>query len=146
MADPVVSSVRVQRPWTVSVGLGSPDLLRAEVTRSVGDSFSVGGAIGFGPIGVQGSANAYWHALRSPNHGHSLILGAGLDVAPGVAAMAGNGGVYLGADASLGWEWRASFGLTTRATVGPAAYVGVSGPRPDSFVAPKGTLTLGWSF
>ena len=140
MADPV-SSVRIARPWTVSVGLGSPDILRIDVSRTVTDSFAVSAAVGFGPLGAMGSVNGHWHALRGPSH--SLVLATGVSVAPGVAQMAGNG-LYVGADANVGWEYRAPCGFTSRLSVGPAAYYGTE--RSEFMLAPKGTATLGWSF
>ena len=117
MGDPVASvpSVRIQRPWTIVGGVGlSSDLLRVEATRSIGDAFSVGGAVGYGPLGLATSANGYWHALRSPTSGHSLIVGAGLNLAPGVAALAGSGRTMFGGDVTVGWEYRGSSGFTAR--------------------------------
>ena len=148
MAEPIAAapSVRLQRPWTVSAGLGSPDLVRVDLTYSINDAFTVGGALGFGPLGAMGSANGLFHALRSPNHGHSLTLGVGLAVAPGIAQMAGNG-AYVGADANLGWEYRSeACGFTSRLSVGPALYAGFGGPQPEVFVVPKAVATVGWSF
>lgn len=129
----------------MSAGLGSPDLLRLSLTHSLTDSFTVGGAIGFGPLGAMASADGMIHALRSANHGHSLIVGAGIAVAPGIAQLAGNG-LYVGADANLGWEYRASCGFTARLSAGPAVYAGFGAKQPEVFVAPKATATIGVSF
>lgn len=172
MGDTTVPSVRIERPWTIVGGIGLPaDLLRVEVTRSIGDQFSVGGAVGYGPLGLATSANGYWHALRSPTHGHSLIVGAGLNLAPGVGALAGSGHVSFGGDVSAGWEYRSRSGFTMRLSAGPALWANVvpgqeAAPpltRPDgsvipltgvpatsthleSFWAPKVALSFGGSF
>ena len=138
-----VPTIRTTRPTSFIGGIGSPDVFRFELTRSITDAFSIGGAIGFGPLGLQASANGFWHALRSPNHGNSLIIGAGLNVAPGIVALAGDG-TYFGTDLSVGWEYRAPCGFTWRLSLGPAAYLGFrTRDAVPPHVAPDGTKMPG---
>lgn len=137
------SSIRERKPFTLTVGLGFPELLHADVSYTFVDRITASlGVIGnLGGTGLR--AAGLWHALVSSNHGHSLFVGPAMTVYPGGTVFGGNQ-VTLIPYAVVGWEWRAQVGFTVRVSGGAGAEV-----RPMfNAVAPflSGRADVGWSF
>ena len=138
-------SVRETDPWTVSAGVGGPDMLRVEATRNLNDDFALGARAGIGPMGVSASVVGIWHALKSNSHGHSLIAVGGGTVAPRGAEGGGNSNPIFGLEAGLGWEYRSTHGPTVRVH-GGAGYYTQPGPGAESGFGPAIGIMAGWSF
>lgn len=145
MADPIapLPSIRERKPFTVTVGLGMPELLHADVSYTFADQFTASAGVSANLGGTALRTAGLWHALRSPTHGHSLFVGPQLTVYPGGPTFGGNHATVV-PSAVTGWEWRSQPGFTTRVSAG--AGTEINGATGSLTPALSLSVDLGWSF